>query len=202
MEYKTCTKCGKEFEATVEFFHKAKFGKFKLTAACKVCYCKRAQEYRENNKEKLAIRRAEHYQNNKEKVKISVTEYYQNNKEKIAIYTAKWHVKNREKVAIRNKKWKRDNPDKVAARNAKRRALKLKQSPILTEAEYQQIELIYKKREELGPNYHVDHIQPLSKGGLHHPNNFQIVTKKYNLQKGSKLNFRLPLPEEVCRWQQ
>ena len=56
---------------------------------------------------------------------------------------------------------------------------------------------IYKKSHSLGENWHVDHTIPLSKGGLHHPDNLQIVAKKYNLEKGSKLNFRMPLNTEV-----
>ena len=35
--------------------------------------------------------------------------------------------------------------------------------------------------------FHVDHIQPLSKGGLHKFNNLRIITANENLKKGSKI---------------
>lgn len=73
-----------------------------------------------------------------------------------------------------------------ANRTRKRTARKLKQTPILTIIEEIRIQSYYKKSQELGSNYHVDHIQPLSKGGLHHPNNLQILTAKINDQKFNK----------------
>ena len=57
--------------------------------------------------------------------------------------------------------------------------------------------MVYKKSQELGLDWHVDHIRPLSKGGLHHPDNLQIVQKKYNLEKHAKLNFRNPFDWEI-----
>ena len=40
--------------------------------------------------------------------------------------------------------------------------------------------------EETGVIHHVDHIIPISKGGLHHQDNLQVLTKKENLIKGNK----------------
>jgi 5-methylcytosine-specific restriction endonuclease McrA len=79
------------------------------------------------------------------------------------------------------------------------RSKKLSQTPILTEAEKMKVELYYKISQHLGPDWHVDHIHPISHGGLHHPDNLQIVTKKYNLQKKDKLNFREPETMEVFK---
>ena len=53
------------------------------------------------------------------------------------------------------------------SRAAQKRALKLNQSPELTETEQ-------------------DHIRPLSKGGLHHPDNLQILDSKLNDLKKDK----------------
>lgn len=38
---------------------------------------------------------------------------------------------------------------------------------------------------ETGMAHHVDHIRPLAAGGVHHPDNLQIITAKDNLSKGS-----------------
>lgn len=37
--------------------------------------------------------------------------------------------------------------------------------------------------------YHVDHIRPISKGGLHHEDNLQYLPKQINLEKSAKLDF-------------
>jgi 5-methylcytosine-specific restriction endonuclease McrA len=47
-----------------------------------------------------------------------------------------------------------------------------------------QLQEIYANRPD---GYHVDHIIPLSKGGLHHPDNLQYLTAEENLKKGSKI---------------
>lgn len=38
---------------------------------------------------------------------------------------------------------------------------------------------------ETGIEHHVDHIRPLAAGGVHHPDNLQIITAKENLAKSS-----------------
>lgn len=40
---------------------------------------------------------------------------------------------------------------------------------------------------ETGIVHHVDHIVPLSKGGLHHQDNLQVLTWLENVKKGNKL---------------
>jgi hypothetical protein len=40
---------------------------------------------------------------------------------------------------------------------------------------------------ETGIQYDVDHIIPISKGGKHHQDNLQILTKTENLKKGTKI---------------
>lgn len=190
--YKICTKCGEEFPATTEFFCKQKTGRFGLQAECKVCH----RKYYKDNKERYAATNKKWRKNNKEKCATDMKEWYKNNREWIVEY----RKDNKEKLAVDNAKWWKDNPGKRNAYEAKRRALKLKQTPVLTEVQQHQIDLIYKIRDELGSNYHVDHIIPVSKGGQTHPDNLQIVLKSYNLQKHNKLNFRPPTDKEIFNW--
>lgn len=77
----------------------------------------------------------------------------------------------------------------------KYRAKKLNQTP--DNANLQKIQLYYTICAYLNkpceiPMWHVDHIKPISKGGLHHEDNLQILTAAINLQKGSKY----PLTDE------
>ena len=62
----------------------------------------------------------------------------------------------------------------------------------LSEKEKKMISKIYQEKNNLNLDagfikYHVDHIKPLSKGGLHEFNNLQIITAHQNQIKGSKL---------------
>ena len=88
-----------------------------------------------------------------------------------------------------SKQYRKENPEKLAAISVKYKNLKEKQTPILTEDEQKRIKQLYEMRNKLNENgvgFQVDHIQPLSKGGLHHPNNLQILSSSLNLQKNNK----------------
>ena len=76
------------------------------------------------------------------------------------------------------------------AKSAKRRGLKLNQTP--PEADMEEINIIYKICSDMNRRagrvlFHVDHIIPLSKNGLHHQDNLQILYARDNLSKASKI---------------
>ena len=80
---------------------------------------------------------------------------------------------------------------------SKRRARIKKASTKLTFAEEQLINQYYKHstrlKNKLGIEFHVDHIVPLSIGGLHHPSNLQVVPARWNMRKNNT-NTNLWLP--------
>lgn len=83
----------------------------------------------------------------------------------------------------------------MCAAAQKRRASKLNQTP--DNANLQKIQLYYIICAYLNepcetPMWHVDHIKPISKGGLHHEDNLQILTAAINLEKHNKY----PLSED------
>jgi 5-methylcytosine-specific restriction endonuclease McrA len=64
------------------------------------------------------------------------------------------------------------------------------QTPELSAEEQEMIRQIYEQRDRLNQeagsiHYHVDHIIPLAKGGLHHPGNLRLITATENMQKGA-----------------
>lgn len=79
-------------------------------------------------------------------------------------------------------------------RAARKRARKLRQTPELTRIEEDRIKFIYALASTM-VDVHVDHIRPLTKGGLHHPDNLQILDGKLNDQKKNKW----PLTEKENR---
>lgn len=82
-----------------------------------------------------------------------------------------------------DKQWAKDNPDKVNAKIAKRKARELNQTP--QNANKELINFYYEVAATM-LDYEVDHIKPLSKGGLHHEDNLQILEKSLNRQKSNK----------------
>jgi len=66
---------------------------------------------------------------------------------------------------------------------SRRRARIRNQTPKLSKEEKKKLQEYYL----ICPNGHeVDHIQPIAKGGLHHPDNLQILTKTENRKKWMK----------------
>lgn len=84
------------------------------------------------------------------------------------------------------KDYRRNNPDKRRFYNDMKRA----QTPNLTKDQRQKIEALYSSARSLteatGIQHHVDHIRPVSKGGLHVPENLRVVTATENLKKSNK----------------
>jgi len=79
-------------------------------------------------------------------------------------------IKTKEEVASAN-----------AARQSNYRAKKLRQ--FAPDADVKKIREIYKNRPA---GYEVDHIKPLSKGGLHHEDNLQYLPTLVNRKKGNR----------------
>jgi 5-methylcytosine-specific restriction endonuclease McrA len=66
------------------------------------------------------------------------------------------------------------------------------QTPELSTEEEELIRQIYEQRDRLNQkagsiHHHVDHIIPLAKGGLHHPDNLRLLTAAENMRKGAML---------------
>ena len=97
-----------------------------------------------------------------------------------------WRKENYEKY---KEQWGR-YPEKNNMRASKRRASLRNQTPDLTQEQVKEILTIYEEcsriSNETGIPHEVDHIIPICKGGLHHPDNLQILTMKENRSKGSK----------------
>jgi 5-methylcytosine-specific restriction endonuclease McrA len=107
--------------------------------------------------------------------------------------TWKQDPKNRQKDREANKRHDK-KPERKAKHNARkgfRRALCGYHKKLLNLEEMDRIYKIYAEcqflTEVTGIKHHVDHIMPLAKGGLHHPDNLQILTAEENLKKGVKV---------------
>ena len=111
-------------------------------------------------------------------------QWYKDNKER---YKQRYQD-NKEYLKKQHKQYKENNRPKINALTAKRRFTKRNQTPLNVDRE--KINYMYyiadKMTKKLGVEYQVDHIKPISKGGLHHENNLQILSRSLNLKKASK----------------
>jgi len=130
------------------------------------------QRYREENRERIA-----------EVGRI----YREENKEKEIERHKRYREENPEKIREQNKRYRECNRDKERAKYARRRARKLEAlDPSASKAI---IESRYATEEYLntvtGYKWHVDHTQPISRGGKDHEDNLQVVPAKWNQSKGA-----------------
>ena len=149
-----------------------------------------SKAYAKNNKEKLDRYKNKYYENNKEKVLATKKAWADRNKEQISIKAKEYRSKNKEKVREINRAYNQANKDKRNALHAKRRALKFRATIRLTELDKFVIDEMYSlaklRTEQTGIRWHVDHIVPLTKGGLHKPTNLQVVPGSWNESKGNR----------------
>jgi 5-methylcytosine-specific restriction endonuclease McrA len=84
------------------------------------------------------------------------------------------------KPRLTDRQKKRKNCERVM----RYRARKYSQTPL--DADLKLIKKIY---ENCPVGYEVDHIIPISRGGHHHQDNLQYLTRSQNASKGNKLNW-------------
>ena len=222
MHKKTCTKCGEVKDATAEFFHRHKAGKYGLRADCKECYKECSKQYYKDNAERIKQYNAQYYKDNAEHIKQYSAQYYKDNPEYSKQQGIQYREDNAEYIKQQGIQYRKDNAERIKQYNAKYhkdnpeyskqyyknnrakcnvnlvryRAAKLQQTPELTQLEQDRINFIYEVASTM-KDFHVDHWKPLNKGGLHHPDNLQILDATLNREKSNKW----PLtPEEEIKY--
>lgn len=179
---KTCRKC---FESLpLDQYHKQKGNADGLRNTCKVCRSAQLKAYRKTPKGKIANRAY----TTSDKFKESQTKYRLSEKGKAK--TNRYNTGDKAKAS--KKKYRQSDHGRGITNkcSADRRARIRQQTLNLTADQVLWLEWHYKMAvvyEELtGIKHHVDHIHPISKGGLHVPWNLQILTAEENIKKGAK----------------
>ena len=97
----------------------------------------------------------------------------------------------RDRTASKKYDKKTHRKARANARKSFRRTACKNDIKLLSKEELDRIYRIYAESQFLtevtGIKHHVDHIIPLSKGGMHHPDNLQILTATENLKKGARI---------------
>jgi DNA repair exonuclease SbcCD ATPase subunit len=170
----------------------------------------RGKAYRKGNKDKLAEHKKAYHQTHKEDISEQKRKYYIENKDKIAERNKAYRDANKDKIAEQNKAWRDANKDKIvelgrtyrhANRNTrliedKRRRDKLAiqndqtiTPDFITELFSKAKSCPYcgKKMFDVSKNQKdaksLDHLIPISKGGLHSVHNVAICCHSCNSKK-------------------
>lgn len=103
-----------------------------------------------------------------------------------------WRTSNLQQDKSNKLQWREYNGDKIRSYNSKRRSLKQNavsqlHNPKIEQCFYKMARML---KEETGNDYHLDHILPLNKGGVHHHCNLQIIEAKKNLEKNISLVYQ------------
>lgn len=211
---KTCVECGNTFPCTDGYFNKDKTAKDGLTNLCKACAKRRAREWYQRNKEQGKQTRKLWYEANKEadlsrkrNRNNNDTEYRQSAIERAKRFREEhpeqfkarrdaWYKANRERLLPKNRLWKKRNPARYTELNkvhhAKRKARIRNAEGSHTAAD---IRILYDEQEgrcaycgiTLHGIFHLDHIEPLIRGGSNSPDNLACACAACNLSKGEKL---------------
>jgi 5-methylcytosine-specific restriction endonuclease McrA len=134
-----------------------------------------------------------YYTKNREKIIKRANGWIKNNKEKVN-KAKRQRRKSNLKILQKEIEYRKKNKHLRRANNAKRKAIKRQTSAILTTSQKQIISCLYSQATRLedrfGIKFHVDHIIPLSRGGMHIPTNLQVIPATINISKNCHRVFR------------
>ena len=170
---KTCRKCG-----SVEFSQRGD---------CKECARIRSRAYNSANREKVREKHAIYYKNNIEKRK----KYIQENREKILEQLKEYYKSHKDSKIEYTKRHKEENRIKYRLYENTRRSRKANSDGSLSQNIAAKLMLLQQNKcaickKQLGNDYHIDHIMPLSLGGANTDDNVQLLHSSCNLKKHKK----------------
>ena len=140
-------------------------------------------------KAKLKAYKHEYYLKNKERINARNKKWALENKEREAANHRKWYEVNKDSHNARRNKWKLENKAREAANLANYRAKKFRATVYMSLEMKRKVAEVYTIAQEAsittGYDWDVDHIVPLSKGGLHTLSNLQVVPATWNVKKSN-----------------
>jgi hypothetical protein len=142
------------------------------------------KKYRNSHKEKISKRQKQKRIVNGDYIRERERAWWKNNPEKAKVLVKRKYEKQPREIRLA----------KMRPHLAMRRARKIQQTPVLSEEQKKIIKCFYEQADRLekrfGLKFHVDHIKPLARGGLHDPKNLQVLPKKINQIKNAHQEFR------------
>ena len=184
--FKTCTKCGKTFPATTEYFYKRKKGKYGLHAPCRECHRRDVHQYNQR-----------YYYAHAKEIVVHHKERRQAHPEKAREKSRRYAAAHRDSINAGHRRRQRRYRESTRISTRNHRALKYGSIAQHTKKD---VELQRKTQtnrngelccwwcgKTIKSGYHVDHVIPLSRGGSNAPENIVISCPRCNLSKSDKL---------------
>lgn len=194
---KTCTKCGREFPATTEYFRLKKHGKYGLEAQCRECRDAYFAHYRDTHKEYEHARHMAYETAHREQRQVYFASHRQEKREYMVQYSSEHREEKRAYRASPRGKML----DHAAIH--RRRARKKGNGGSYTPADLEAVLKAHTNKrgqiicalcgKPIKGKYHVDHFIPLSQGGSNDAGNLRIMHGKCNQIKHAKLPAQLGL---------
>lgn len=131
---KRCSKCSDK--KLYSEFHKNRANKDGFMGRCKLCRKAESKKYRENNREKLAVKDRQYYQENREVMLRKNHQYRQDNREKMIAYGREYYTENRDELLSKHRQYYAKNKNKLIAQK-RQYYLKNREKIIEERGEYQ-----------------------------------------------------------------
>jgi 5-methylcytosine-specific restriction endonuclease McrA len=151
----------------------------------------RAAAYRARNPDRAAQARAGWAERNPGKHDEFTRAWRARNPERVRETKAAWRERNRELTREQSKAWKAANPEKARQHVRERRARSMQCDGKLSADIVQKLIVLQKGKcpccgKPLGEDFHLDHVQPLARGGLNTDANVQLLRSECNHKKHAK----------------
>lgn len=151
-----------------------------------------AKTYYRKNAESIKQRVYKYYRNNKDACERAKKIYYEKHKLEIRLYQKQYQTTNRERINANTRKWRKANPESTKLSTMNQR---IKRKRNMGDAK---ISLSYWKDLLKKFNYKcaycgekknlsIDHIYPLSRGGIHHQSNILPACISCNSKKWNNI---------------
>lgn len=201
---KICTKC--KDAKLLSYFAKHSGCKFGVRNICKECTNEKDKEYYVTNKDVIVEKHKKYLTENKEKISDTAKKYYknnlqnilnvcanyrENNKTKIAEYHIKYYEINKESITEKIKQYRTTQKGKAVRTNSSHNRRNLEKDGDVTSKEMMELQKNAKScywcNEPLkNVKVHIDHYNPISKGGEHTLSNLVVSCQSCNHKKHAK----------------
>lgn len=156
------------------------------------CYKEQQRQYRAENRERLQAKALEWRAANLERFREYQRAYQASNRHRVIEKSRTWRLENADRAKEYARRWRAQNLDRHALKEQRRRARIRGNGGDLSPDIYKRLLVLQKgkcavcKSDLSKVRPHLDHIMPISLGGLNTDNNVQLLCPPCNLRKHAK----------------